>query len=109
MVFLGGRKRAMKRGIPNVLMRSDNRAKLIDPQLLPSVKSAVEQYSDHGGTISEPCSFGLDPLESNNEKKNIRYQTFCSRYSFKSLFCDVSNGCGSSFKEALHYFIDVTY
>jgi hypothetical protein len=99
----------MKRGIPNVLMRLDNRSKKIDPQLLPSVRAAIEEYSDHGGTISEPCSFGTDPLGSNDVKKGIRYQTFCSRYSFKSLFCDVSNGCGSSFKEALCYLIDVTY
>lgn len=99
----------MKRGIPNILMRSDNRSKLIDPQLLPSVRVATEQYNAHGGTISEPCSFGSDPLEHSDTKKSIRYETFCSRYSFKSLFCDVSNDCGSSFKEALCYFIDVTY
>lgn len=105
----GGRKRAMKRGIPNVLMRSDSRSKQIDPQLLPSMRAAIEQYSDQGGTISEPCSFGRDPLESSDVKKGIRYQTFCSRYSFKSLFCDVSSGCGSSYKEALLYFIDITY
>ncbi len=108
-LILGGRKRAMKRGIPNVLMRSDSRSKQIDPQLLPSMRAAIEQYSDQGGTISEPCSFGRDPLESSDVKKGIRYQTFCSRYSFKSLFCDVSSGCGSSYKEALLYFIDITY
>ena len=108
-ILLGGRKHAMNRGIPNILMRSDNRSKQIDPRLLPSVRSATEQYNAHGGTISEPCSFGIDPLEYSDMKKSIRYETFCSRYSFKSLFCDVSNGCGSSFKEALCYFIDVTY
>lgn len=90
-------------------MRSDNRSKQIDAQLLPSVRSAIEQYNARGGRISEPCSFGSDPLESNDAKKAIRFDTFSSRYSFKLLFCDVSNGCGSSFKEALNYYIDITY
>ncbi len=31
----------MKRGIPNVVMDLDNRAKKINPQLLPSARSAV--------------------------------------------------------------------
>ena len=99
----------MRRGIPDVLMSSDNRVKKIDSWLLPSTRSAVEQYSAHGGTISEPCSFGRDPLESSNMKKSIRHETFCSRFSFKSLFCDASNGCGSSFRNALKFLIDVTY
>ena len=106
---IGGRKRAMRRGIPDVLMSLDNRVKKIDSRLLPSTRSAVEQYSAHGGTISELCSFGRDPLESSNMKKSIRHETFCSRFSFKSLFYDASNGCGSSFRNALKFLIDVTY
>ena len=89
----------MRRGIPDVLMSLDNRVKVIDSRLLPSTRSAVEQYS----------SFGRDPLESSNMKKSIRHETFCSQFSFKSLFCDASNGCGSSFRNALKFLIDVTY
>lgn len=99
----------MKRGIPNNVMNLDNRVKTIDPQLLPSARVAVEQYITSGGTISEPCSFGIDPLEDDEVKKNLRVETFCSRYSFMSLFCEVSNGCGSSFSDSLKFLIDITY
>lgn len=99
----------MKRGVPNVLMDLDNRAKKIDPQLLPSATTAVQQYNSNGGVISGPCCFGTDPLEGNTRMKDIRHETFCSRFSFKSLFCDVSNGCGSSFTSALMFLIDITY
>ena len=99
----------MKRGIPNVIMNSDNRAKHIDPDLLPSAAEAIEQYRINGGTISGPCSFGFDPIGSNTSKMNIRYQSFTSRYSFNTLFCEVSNGCGTSFSNSLRFFIDVTY
>ncbi len=67
--MVGGRKKAMKRGIPNVVMNLDNRAKKINPQLLPSARSAVQRYQSQGGVISEPCSFGRDPLESNDKAR----------------------------------------
>ena len=96
----------MKRGVPNRLMNLDNRAKRVDPTLLPSVEQAVQMYP---GAISEPCSFGVDPLETNISKKTIRLESFCSRYSFQTLFSEVSNGCGSSFASALLFLIDTTY
>lgn len=96
----------MKRGVPNKLMNLDYRARKVAPTLLPTVEEAVELYP---GNISEPCSFGVDPLESSILKKNIRYESFCSRYSFQSLFSQVSNGCGSSFAKALIFLIDITY
>lgn len=101
----GGRKRGMKRGIPNVLMNEDNRARRIDARLLPSTAVAVQQYTANGGTISSPCSFGTDPLIDPN-KKSIRDQAFYSRYSVKLIFC---NGCDSSYKSALKFLIDTTY
>ena len=104
-VYIGGRKRGMQRGIPNKLMNEDNRARKIHPSLLLSVEEAVEQYAGH---LSEPCVFGTDPLELNYELKEIRQKSFCSKYSFESLFCEVSNGCGNTFKNALLYLIDIT-
>ena len=91
MFTIGGRKRGMRRGIPNALMELDNRARKIYPQLLPSTTTAIQQYSLNGGTISDPCCFGIDPLQSSNAKTII------------------SNGCGSSFRSALMFLIDVTF
>lgn len=96
----------MKRGVPNRLMNLDNRTKKIAPRLLPRTEEAVQLYP---GTISEPCAFGTDPLESSTSKKNIRFESFCSRYSFEILFGEVSNGCGTSFAKASLLLIDITY
>lgn len=108
-ITIGGRKRGMRRGVPNVLMELDNRTRKIHPQLLPSTTTAIQQYSLNGGTISNPCWFGVDPLQNNHTKMMIRHEAFSPRYSFKSLFCDVSSGCGSSFSGALKFLIDVTF
>lgn len=105
-MFLGGRKRGMKRGIPNRMMNLDNRTRKINPSLLPSTKEAVQLYPGH---ISEPCSFGMDPLEESVLKKDIRFESFCSRYSFETLFSEVCNGSTSSFSKALLFLIDTTY
>lgn len=96
----------MKRGIPNRLMDFDNRAKKIDPALLPSAPEAVAYYP---GNISEPCGYGVDPLESDTSKQSIRYESFCAVYSFQLLFSEVSNGYGTTFAQALLFLIDVTY
>ena len=95
------RKHGMRRGIPNRLMNVDNRARRIDSSLMPTVEEAVNQYQLTGGRISEPCSFGTDPLEFNNILKEIRYKAFISKFSFQNLFCHVSNGCGESL--VMHY------
>lgn len=99
----------MKRGVPNTLMNQDNRTKRIDLRLLPSVQEAVSRYTSAGGCLAGPCQFGTDPLELCPMKKGIRFQSFCSKFNFKALFCDVSNDCGSSFSNAFKYFADITY
>ena len=100
----------MKRGVPDVLMNRDNRTKKINLRLLPSTDDAVQQYcASTGGTISESLSFGTDPLEGDPIKSMIRYDTFCARFSFQSIFCEASNGCSSSFRGALNLLIDVSY
>ena len=91
------------------MMNSDSRSKKVNSQLVQSTRAAIEEYSAHGGCITELCVFGRDPLEGDNDKRSIRYETFCSRYEFKSLFCEVSNGCGSSFRNALKFLIDISY
>ena len=99
----------MKRGVPDTLMNYDNRAKKIDPRLLPTLSEAVSQYTSVAGCLSDPCQFGADPLELSAEKRDIRLRSFCSKFNFKALFCDVSNGCGSSFSGAFKCFVDITY
>ena len=107
--FLGGRKRKMRRGIPNVLMELDNRARKICPLLFPSTTMAISQYNMNGSTISDPCYFGTDPLQNYEAKMTIRREVFDSRYTFNSLFSDISCCCGSSFSSALTFLIDVTF
>ena len=99
----------MRRGVPNTLMNVDNRVKKIDLSLLPTTEEAVESYTSNGGRISEPCVFGVDPLLSNDEFKEIRDNAFFSKFSFQTLFCEVVNGCEDSFCNALLFLIDITY
>jgi len=99
----------MIRGVPNRLMNLDNRAKRIDSSLLPMTAEAKAQYNSSGGNISDPFHFGIDPLESSISLKTIRYESFCRRYSFQTLFCEVSNGCGTLFAKALLFLIDTSY
>ena len=99
----------MKRGIPNKLMDADNRTRKVHPSLVPTTEEAVERYRLSGGRISDPCFFGTDPLETNEELKTVRYEAFSSKFSFEFLFCEVTNGCGSSFHNALLFLIDITY
>ena len=97
--FSGGRKRGMKLECLKLIrmMNLDNRVKRIDPPLLPTAEEAVKVYP---GTISSPCGF------VSVSKKNIRFESFHSRYSFQTLFSEVSD---SSFAKALLFLIDITY
>ena len=50
------------RGVPNVLMHHDKRTRHIPPSLLPSPEEAAQMYRDNVGRLTDPASFGDDPL-----------------------------------------------
>ncbi len=90
-------------------MTLDNRAKNILPSLLPSVHEAVQLYREAGGGITNEHTFGIDPLSGNLEMQKIRQDSVLQHYDFNPMFHQLVNGNDSLFKEALLYFVDVTY
>ena len=102
-----GRKGAA-RGIPNVRMGRDNRARRIPATLLPDPQQAVQMYRDSGGSLTDPAPYGSDPLAENDHKRQIREQSFGERFSLETVFHKLVNGDYSPFREAVLFYIDVT-
>ena len=106
---LSGKQRGIPRGIPNVLMTRDNRTKKFDILSLPSPDQAAQMYRASGGRITDPDSFGDDPIALDPDKIRIRDQCFSKKYnSFTVIFNELVNGEPQKFKHALLYYIDIT-
>lgn len=78
-------------------------------QLIPSLSEALHLYRTAGGLITEECSFGIDPLHTNPDKQNIRHAAFLNIYQFSNIFGNVVQGDGSTFKDAILFFVNITY
>ena len=93
---------------PNDIMRTDNRIARLDLRNLPS---AVSMYRQEEGRISDESGFGEDPLAGDTLKASIRAQAFCQRYpSYDAIFHELVNSANPAlFKNALMFYIDVTY
>ena len=104
-----GHREGSPRGIPNDLHRQDNRAKQIEPALLPTSSSAVTSYESGGGHITAPRPHGLDPLADDGVKQSMREQAFFRKFSFESIFDSIANGNGAPFEDAFMFYVDVSY
>lgn len=87
----------------------DNRAKHVPLGILPTSQEAVYRYVNVGGAITSAHEFGVDLLADFDEKKKLRHDGFVLQYSFERVFHLVVNGNNELFKEALLFFIDITY
>ena len=97
--------------IPNRVMalHLDQLPKL-NPSLLPDTTAAIAMYNQEGGNISDGAQFGSDPLTGDANKMSIRHQAFTERYSsFEDIFHQLVNSNNNLFKEALKFYLDVTY
>lgn len=98
--------------IPNRIMAShlDRLPKLNPLSLLPDTMAAVAMYNQEGGNISDGAQFGYDPLDGDANKISIRNQAFNGRYSsFEHIFHQLVNSNSTPFKEALKFYLDVTF
>ena len=92
-------------GIPNQLMRRNNRIARIDPSLLTSY-DAVQLYEQFGGNITQFSAFGQDPLNSRSDLVQQRETEFYQRYpQFGPFFHKLVNVDACLFREGLLYFI----
>jgi ribulose-5-phosphate 4-epimerase/fuculose-1-phosphate aldolase len=96
--------------IPNDVMRTNNKISTLDLRNLPCSSQAVSMYHQEGGRISDEHGFGEDPLQGDDAKASIRAQAFDDRYpSYDAIFHEVVNMNPALFKNALRFYIDVTY
>ena len=97
-------------GFRTDLIGLDPGCSMVNPGVLPSPDAAVQQYSASGGRISDPLTFGVDPLSGDPAKIAIRKQAFLSKYpSFETIFDGVCNGVFEPFRSALLFLVDITY
>ena len=99
-----GRRGVDSAHIPNVRMSSNNRARKINPHLLPA---AVQFYEERGGRLREVSEFGRDPIANNTDKYRNRMQAFTEKYPY--IFSSLVNGNTVPFKNALKFYISITY
>ena len=105
-----GRRQGLPQGVPNQRVFLDNRVKAISHLLLWNPAEAAEMYRQGGGHITDPASFGVDPLLDDNSKLLIRSQAFRVRFpSFEPIFHNLVNGDDRMFREGLKFYCDVTY
>ena len=93
-------------------MEENNRAKTVAPHKVPTADEAVQLYEQDGGTLTLFGDFGVDPLgELDDEgKRQERVRLFAQRFpSFELLFHRLVNGNSSLFKEAILYFMQITF
>ena len=99
----------MPRGVPDILMMRNNRAQRIDMSVLPSPDLAVHMSTNAGGNITDPDSFGNDPISTLPNKVDLRKTAFVEKFSsFQDIFHELVNGDSSKFKKGLLYYIDIT-
>lgn len=97
--------------IPNRVMASQlNRFPKINQSHLPDTAAAITMYNQEDGNISDGAQFGYDPLTGHTNKISIRHQAFTERYSsFEDIFHQLVNSNSTLFKEALKFYLDITY
>lgn len=77
---------------------------------MPQPQQAADEYRSNGGRLTDPDHIIKDPLFNDAAKIEIRLHTFVKRYpSFDTIFHNLVNGNNVMFKDALKFFIDVTF
>ena len=77
--------RDMPQSIPKILHLQDDRARKIDPALLPTPSNAVASYVV-SGHITVPRPYGVDPLADDDSERDVRQKAFHQRHSFDNIF-----------------------
>lgn len=75
----------------------NNHTKMIDIRHLPDGNQAAQLYRSSGGHVTDPGPYGIDPLDTDRAKYNIRESAFLQKYSFHEIFYDLINGNGQKF------------
>ena len=87
-----------------------HRSNMLDSSVVPTTEMAVSQYRACGGRITESSHFGRYPIANSIEKCQWRDNAFHQHFpQFNTIFYDLVNRNDTTFKNALIYYIDLTY
>ena len=56
-----------RRGVPNELIRSNDQAVRVEPQLVPEPRDAIQHFESLGGHLTLFSPFGEDPLKDRGD------------------------------------------
>ena len=94
------------KGVPLERRWAKNRAVAISRNIVPTMQVAVQMYS---GTLTTEQTFGVDPLEQQLAKKDIRKTAFKNYFPhFDVIFRAIANGNDVFFRDAISFYIQLT-
>ena len=98
------------RGIPNLLQSRCNTTTAMHQHEIPSAEQAADDYKQQGGNLSDPHSYGFDPLEANELLFHRRNELFAERVhsSFPDIFSSLLVGNKAPFEAAIMQYISIT-
>ena len=87
------------RGVPNELMRRNNRTAQVPASALPTAEDAVHAFQQTGGHLTMLPKFGSDPLDDRDDLKEARHQGFIAKFpNWEQLFSTVVNSNDTHFR-----------
>lgn len=96
-------------GIPNVLQDQRNGTLPMHASEILPAEEAVSLYRGQGGVLTDPHTFGEDPLETHFMLKQQRISEF--RHSiipYEDIFSHIISGDNVPFEQAIESYIDIT-
>ena len=94
------------KGVPLERRWTKNWAVAINRNIVPTVQEAVQMYS---GALTTEQTFGVDPLEKQLAKKDIRKTAFMNYFlRFDVIFQAIASGNDVFFRDAISYYIELT-
>ena len=91
------------------MRRVTSRTNRIDLNALPEPDAAVQIYEQrYHGRLTDPHTFGTDPLNDNQELKNLRSRHFVNNHNVEMIFADLVNGRNFTLRNAILFFINET-
>lgn len=99
-----------RRGIPNVLQRQQTGTTVIHPLEIPTVDEASHQYREQGGSLTDPHTFGHDPLADDDDLQQQRDREFSQRcpLCYADIFSALVSGDRGPLQNALEAFVAIT-
>ena len=98
------------RGIPNILQSFANGTTTMHTYEVPSTEQAVFEYRQQGGSLSDPDTFGSDPLQGDDVLSSTRDELFSRRMdsSFSEIYSQLIIGNTVPFESAVLDYVTIT-